>query len=177
MNKTGWSSLVAHWMKHPMLSLLWLESQLWSWFSPWPWNFCMHQALPKQTQKAKNPQKSLSFWSLRAGKRRQTTYVYKVFSLLGGENMEKKSIHTQRHLHMTGSAAPWSQGGSGAGCSPLNPCFISCLDLAVPTPRAHQGGRGGRSTSPAQKSGQSRGRGQGTCDTNAKRTLQNEKAH
>ena len=37
------SSLVAQWVKDPVLSLLWLRSLLWGRFDPWPRNVCMLQ--------------------------------------------------------------------------------------------------------------------------------------
>ena len=48
------SSLVAHPVKDPTLSLLWLRLLQWLRFSPWPGNFCMLQAqLETNKQKTK----------------------------------------------------------------------------------------------------------------------------
>ena len=42
------SSLVAQWVKHLVVLLLWLGTLLWHGFDPWPRNFCMTQAWPKK---------------------------------------------------------------------------------------------------------------------------------
>lgn len=46
-----WSSLVAQRTKDPVLSLLWLRSQLGCGFDPWPRDFCMSGAQPKKHKK------------------------------------------------------------------------------------------------------------------------------
>ena len=46
INQPEGSSLVAQWVKDPVLSLLWPESLLWCRFNPWPGNFNMLQAWP-----------------------------------------------------------------------------------------------------------------------------------
>ena len=43
----SWSSLVAQWVKDPMLSLQQLGSLLWHGFSLWPGNFHMPAVQPK----------------------------------------------------------------------------------------------------------------------------------
>ena len=40
------SSLVAQWVKDPVLSLLWLWLLLWCGFDPWPTNSCQHPSPP-----------------------------------------------------------------------------------------------------------------------------------
>ena len=47
-NKKYWSSLLTQQVKDPALSLQWLRSLLWRGFDPWPRNFRMPQAWPKQ---------------------------------------------------------------------------------------------------------------------------------
>ena len=42
--------LVAHWVKEPVLSLLWLRSQLWCEMDPWPHRI---SACPRHSQKKK----------------------------------------------------------------------------------------------------------------------------
>ena len=44
------NSLVAQWVKVPVLSLLRLRSLLWCEFDPWPENFCMLQAWPEKSE-------------------------------------------------------------------------------------------------------------------------------
>ena len=51
IEKYSWSSFVAQQVKDLALSLQWPGSLLWCWFDPWPRNFCMPQAQPKQTNK------------------------------------------------------------------------------------------------------------------------------
>ena len=41
-------SLVAQWVKNPVLSLLWLWLQLWHRFDLWPRNFCTPQVQQKR---------------------------------------------------------------------------------------------------------------------------------
>ena len=56
---TTWSSLVAQWVKDPVLSLRWLRSLLWQ-VNPWPWNFHMVWVQSKQNKtKQPPPPKSL----------------------------------------------------------------------------------------------------------------------
>ena len=54
-NMKHWSSLVAHQVKDPVLSLLWLWLQLWCGFNPWPRNFYMPWAWPKKKKKNTKP--------------------------------------------------------------------------------------------------------------------------
>ena len=44
---------MVQYVKDPVLSLLWLGLLLWRGFNPWPQNFCILQAQPKQTNKNK----------------------------------------------------------------------------------------------------------------------------
>ena len=46
-NKNKRNSLVAQYVKHPALPLLWLGSLLWCGFDPWLWKFHMPQVQPK----------------------------------------------------------------------------------------------------------------------------------
>ena len=46
------SSLVAHWVKDLVLSLLCLGSLQWRGFGPWPWNFCKPQPWSKKKSTA-----------------------------------------------------------------------------------------------------------------------------
>ena len=46
--KEGRSSLVAQWVKDPVLSLQWLRSLLWRGFNPWPGNFHMLRVQPRK---------------------------------------------------------------------------------------------------------------------------------
>ena len=39
---------MAQWIKDLALSLLWLKSLLWRWFSPWPWKFFVGVARKKR---------------------------------------------------------------------------------------------------------------------------------
>ena len=48
------SSSVVQWVKHPVLSLLWLWLLLWRWFHTWPGNFCKPQPRPKKKKKKDN---------------------------------------------------------------------------------------------------------------------------
>ena len=41
--RSGWSSLVALWVKDLALSRLWFRLLLWRRFDPWPVNFCTPQ--------------------------------------------------------------------------------------------------------------------------------------
>ena len=45
------SSLVAHWVKDPALSLQRLRLRLWHGLNPWPWKYHMLQACPKKKKK------------------------------------------------------------------------------------------------------------------------------
>ena len=47
-NESFRSSLVAHQVKYPSLSLQWLESLLWHGLDPWPRNFHMSQLQQKK---------------------------------------------------------------------------------------------------------------------------------
>ena len=46
-----WASLMAQWVKDPEPSLLWLRPPLWHRFDPWPGNFHMPWARPKEYDK------------------------------------------------------------------------------------------------------------------------------
>ena len=49
--KKFWSSLLAQWIKDPVLSLQWLRLLLWYRFDPWPRNFCMPWVWSKKREK------------------------------------------------------------------------------------------------------------------------------
>ena len=58
------SSLVAQWVKDPMLSLQWLRLLLWRRLDPWPRNFCMPQAQPKKEKNQKTKKDKLYNWAV-----------------------------------------------------------------------------------------------------------------
>ena len=56
---------MAHQVKDPALSLLWLRLQLWCGFNPWPRNFCMPWVSLKRKEKkntALEPDCHLELW-------------------------------------------------------------------------------------------------------------------
>ena len=55
---SGGSSVMAQRVEDPALSLLWLTLLLWQEFSPWPGNFRMPWAGPKENQTKTNKQKN-----------------------------------------------------------------------------------------------------------------------
>ena len=51
------TSMVVHWVKNLVLSLLWFGSQLWCGFYPWPRNFCMLCVKPVEKKKKRKEKK------------------------------------------------------------------------------------------------------------------------
>ena len=66
----GWSSLVAQWVKDPLVSLLRFWSLPWHGFNPWPGNFHMPWMWPKR------PQRPMSTWAEVMGLVGETNFYF-----------------------------------------------------------------------------------------------------